>query len=384
MAAVTLPRNAGASSAHRTVSLRGGILTLDVSPSSAPDWPLERLCDFASRRNPRRGFLVVSKVLGRHLPVRPSEMRAAVRALAGRLPADLPEPILVVGLAETAVGLGQSLFAELLGQGRSACFLPSTRQRVGQPLLCRFEEPHSHASSHLIYRPTAIDWQGARSLLLVDDEVSTGRTLANLAGALGNQLPALERVTIATLTDWASGSGWLAEMPWPAQCVSLLEGALRWEPGSDAAEKGDYGGFDTAAPALGELRAGGPFGRMGTEVKAGFAMPSEAALALPDGARLRVVGTGEFTYPPFLWAERLEQAGHDVVVQATSRSPIHLGGPIRHALSFRDNYGSGAPNYLYNADEPRVTLVCHETPPGSIDPALLDALRARPVYFEGH
>jgi hypothetical protein len=357
---------------------------LDVSPSSAAGWPLERLCDFASRRNPRRGFLIVSKVLGRHLPVRPSEMRAAVRALAGRLPADLPEPFLVVGLAETAVGLGQALFAELLGQGRSACFLPSTRQRVDRPLLCRFEEPHSHASSHLIYRPTAIDWQAARSLLLVDDEVSTGRTLGNLAAALGNRLPGLERLAIATLTDWASGSGWLAEMPWPAQCASLLAGALRWEPDPQAAQTNGDEAFDKAAPALGELPAGGPFGRMGTDEAAGFALPSEEALGLPEGARLRVVGTGEFTYPPFLWAERLEQAGHDVVVQATSRSPVYLGGPIRHALSFRDNYGSGAPNYLYNADEPRVTLVCHETPPGSIDPALLDALRARPVYFEGH
>src|SRR5690349_18728333 len=102
------------------VPLAGGTLALDVAQSR---WALDDLCAFAERRNRRRAFLIVSRVLGRHIPARPSTMRAAMRDLADLIPADLPEPILVVGLAETAVCLGAGLHEELERRlGRKAVF----------------------------------------------------------------------------------------------------------------------------------------------------------------------------------------------------------------------------------------------------------------------
>jgi hypothetical protein len=360
----------------RLIALDSGRLRLSVEES---DWPLDRLCGFASRRNPRRGFLVVSRVLGRHVPARPSEMRESLRDLASKVP-DLPGPVLVVGLAETAVGLGHGLFEELHGLGLRGGFLHSTRQAVDAPLLGRFQEPHSHASAHLLYRPDGIDLAAIRSLIVVDDEVSTGTTLVNLASALAPALPRCEAVVAAALTDWSGSAGWLERMPWPARCVSLLRGRLEWVP--DAAPVDDDA-FEAAAGALGALPGGGPYGRLGIVEPAGFRLPNGDALELPPGSAVRVVGTGEFTYPPFLLAERLERAGHDVVVQATTRSPVRLGGAIGHALAFADNYGSGIGNFLYNADpaEARLALICHETPPGTVDPALVSALRARTIYF---
>ncbi|HEX8448469.1 MAG TPA: phosphoribosyltransferase domain-containing protein, partial [Allosphingosinicella sp.] len=357
----------------RTLSLANGRLTLQLRRS---DWALDRLCDFAARRNPRRGYLVVSKVLGRHIPVRPSEVRASLRDLASNIPADLPGPILVVGLAETAVGLGYGIFEELHGRGAAAAFLHTTRQVVEEPLLCRFEEPHSHASAHLVYRPDGIGLPAIRSLVIVDDEVSTGTTLANLALALAPALPACERIVVATLTDWSSSTSWLERMPVPACCVSLLEGSLDWSADPRAALEAESAAFDVAAGALGALREAGPFGRVGAARPGGFDLPDICALSLPRGRPLRVVGTGEFTYPAFLFAERLEEAGFDVVVQATTRSPIHIGGAIGRALVFADNYGSGMDNFLYNADpaDGRLSLICHETPPGTVDPALISAL----------
>jgi hypothetical protein len=192
-------------------------------------------------------------------------------------------------------------------------------------------------------------------------------------------LPKCERIVVATLTDWSGSAEWLDRMPHPATCVSLLRGTLEWKPeGAPAA-----GGFEAAAGALGTLPGAGPFGRLGVTEPAPFRLPDPHDLP-PRGA-VRIVGTGEFIYPPFLLAERLERAGHDVVVQATTRSPVHLGGAIRHSLAFGDNYGSGIGNFLYNADpaEERLSLVCHETPPGSVDPALVAALRARTVCFGG-
>ncbi|HEX8622649.1 MAG TPA: phosphoribosyltransferase domain-containing protein [Allosphingosinicella sp.] len=364
--------------AERTVRLAGGRLALFVEES---DWPLDRLCGFASRRNPRRGFLIVSKVLGRHVPARPSQMRRSLRDLASKVP-DLPGPVLVLGLAETAVGLGHGLFEELHRLGLRGGFLHSTRQRIDAPLLGRFEEPHSHASAHLLYRPADIDLAAVRSLVVVDDEISTGTTLVNLARALAPALPRCGAVVAAALTDWSGSDGWLQRMPWPARCVSLLSGRLDWTP--DCAPAGD-GAFEAAAGALGALPAPGPFGRLGLADPRAFDLPDAGALELPPGRALRIVGTGEFTHPPFLLAERLEAAGRDVVVQATTRSPVRPGGAIDHALAFADNYGSGTGNFLYNADpaEGRLALICHETPPGTVDPALVAALGARTLYWGG-
>ncbi len=357
------------------IPLVTGTLHLEVDRAI---WPLDSLCDFAVRRNPKRAFLIVSKVLGRHIPAAPSLMRRSVRDLAAQVPEGLPGPVLVVGLAETAVCLGQSLFEELARRpGFSGHFIHSTRQQIGHALLCRFEEPHSHASAHLIYRPTGVDLGAVSTLVLVDDEVSTGTTLTNLAAALLEHLPRCEQVIAAALTDWSGGTGWLARVPRPAACVSLLSGSLRWEPG-EAPPAADAGAFDRAAPALGRMPRHVNYGRLGWDGSPLGLPPCE-----PAEHRLRVVATGEFTYPPFLLAERLEAAGHEVVMQSTIRSPALPGGAIGHVLAFEDNYETGLPNFLYNADpaDGRASLICHETPPGSIDAALIAALNATCISF---
>lgn len=361
------------------VPLATGTLHLEVDRA---DWPLEALCDFATRRNPRRGFLVVSKVLGRHIPARPSLMRAAIRDLAARIPDNLPGPVLAVGLAETAVCLGQAVHEELARRpGWDGLYLHSTRQQVDHPLLCRFDEPHSHASAHLVYRPAGFDLAAVRSLVLVDDEISTGTTLRNLAAALIDALPGMERIAAAAFTDWSGGADWLGDMPKPTTCASLLAGTLRWEatdrPNEAPAFTPD---FTSAAARLGRLDRHRNFGRLG--IRADDPISLEP-IDVPPGSRLRIVCTGEFTYPPFLLAERLEQAGHDVVVQSTTRSPALPGGAIRHVLAFKDNYATGLPSFLYNADpaDERLSLICHETPPDSIDPVLVRALGATCLYF---
>lgn len=359
----------------RSIALPTGVLDITVEEAV---WPLDALCAFAARENPRRGFLVVSRVLGRHLPAAPQTMRRSVTDLAARIPSDLPGPVMVVGLAETAVCLGQTVHEELrLATGRDDVhFIHSTRQQIGHPLLCRFEEPHSHASAHLIYRP---DLPQPRSLVIVDDEISTGTTLCNLAEALVAAWPGVEAIVVAALTDWSIGKGWQARMPRPAQVAALLSGRLEWTQGqvlpTDAA-------FDTAAASLGRMATHRNFGRLGIAAPIG----TEPLPPLPPlEGPLRIVGTGEFTYLPFRLAERMAQDGHDVVVQATSRSPARVAAAMRTKLLFADNYATGVPNYLYNADptEPRTTWIAHETGAATIDPELVAALNATLIGWDG-
>lgn len=353
-----------------SVDLPTGALSVEITGG---DWPLDRLCGFAGRNNPKRGFLVVSKVLGRHWPARPSEMRTSARALAARLPPDLPGPVLVMGLAETAICLAQTVHEEMrLATGRSdILFIHSTRQQLDHPVLCRFEEAHSHATAHLIYQPALPDFTQPRSLVLVDDEVSTGATLLELAEALTECWPGVEAICVATLTDW-SGNAWLGRMPRPASAVSLLQGRLHWTPTMPAPAP------VPATGALGVLAGGANFGRLGLHEP--IDTPPSATPPL-RATPLRIVGTGEFTYLPFRLAERLEAAGVDVVMQSTSRSPARIGGALRSGLSFADNYATGVPNFLYNAHpaDHRISWICHETGDTSVDPALIGALDAKLV-----
>jgi hypothetical protein len=368
------------------IVLPSGRLGITVA---SEDLPLDTLCDFAARHNARRGFLIVSRVLGRHLPTRPSVMAHSYTLCARRLEAagPLAGPVLFVGLAETATGLGQGIHDALCAlSGRDdAGFLHSSRQRLPCPPLLTFQEPHSHAAAHLLYPPSGagIDLAATRTLVLIDDEASTGTSLCNLAHALAAHMPQLRQILCVMLTDWTGKDDWLAAMPKPARAISLLSGTLAWTaegtPPPPPAAAPDSHAFGTLAcdPGLGRLGVTGPI------APRVLARCQPWLDQLPAGQRLRVLGTGEFVHAPWVLASALEAQGHDVLFQATSRSPVQIGGAIDSRLVFADNYGAPVPNYLYNVDlaDGRQTIICHETPPGSIDPALVAALDAQTLYM---
>ena len=140
-----------------TITLPRGTLDLTYQTHKDASYQLEDLLDFAQRINPKRAFLFVSKVLGRHIPVAPSIMRQAFTDLAASVPDNLPEPILVIGMAETAVGLSAGVHQALQTRYPNALLLNSTRHAQHdddntETLLTTFSEDHSHASQHLIYK----------------------------------------------------------------------------------------------------------------------------------------------------------------------------------------------------------------------------------------
>ena len=82
-----------------------GTLILDVN--SGLSKPVN-LIGFAARVNAKRAFLFMSKVLGKHYPARPSRMHEVHQQLAQQLN-DLKGPVVFIGMAETATGLGQGV-----------------------------------------------------------------------------------------------------------------------------------------------------------------------------------------------------------------------------------------------------------------------------------
>src|SRR5919197_299309 len=81
LAAATEAMLAGSIIEH-AISLPTGRLRVSACET---DFTLDTLAGFAARNNPKRGFLFVSKVLGKHIPARPSAMRHVQDYLASRL-----------------------------------------------------------------------------------------------------------------------------------------------------------------------------------------------------------------------------------------------------------------------------------------------------------
>ena len=359
-------------------NLKRGRLVVEVNAST---FDPQALFSFAERRNPKRAFLFVSRVLGRHIPARPSLMADSFNALAAHIPSDLPGPVLVIGMAETAVGLGGGVHRALSQTRNDSVYLVSTRHPTGSELFARFEEEHSHASSHLLHLPqdpkTRELMLTARSLVLVDDEASTGNTFINLSNALAEAgLSNIERLVTVTLTDWSQDAV-RKELGQHVTSVSLLDGRYTFDedPTADLPEMPEVG---SVAQGDWPLDANRDWGRMGVREHLDTLAPD---LEVTPGERILVVGTSEFVWRPFLLAERLEKAGADVHFSSTSRSPIALGHAIDHALSFSDNYGLGIPNFLYNVAPGQFdrVLICSETPAAAVDPALISALNAQVI-----
>ncbi|WP_171161875.1 phosphoribosyltransferase [Streptomyces sp. I05A-00742] len=251
------------------------------------DGDLPGLLGLALRRNPKRAHLLVSRVLGKHVPQRPSVVHAAGLGLGRRVRALLGDEdaarAVVLGYAETATGLGHSVADGLA----LAPYLHSTRRPVaGVAPAGGFEEEHSHATSHLLLPEDPRFFAGDGPLVLVDDEFSTGRTVRNTIAALHGRCPR-DRYVVVALVDMRSPEDRAALDAFAAELgarvdvlalasgtVTLPDGVLRrgqelvaeWE-GAAVAEAADARGAD---------------GRASVEVtRVDLSWP----LGLPDGGR---------------------------------------------------------------------------------------------------
>ncbi|CAM5718633.1 hypothetical protein STENM223S_04381 [Streptomyces tendae] len=203
----------------------------------AGDERLRGMLGLALRRNPKRAHLLVSNVLGKHVPQTPSvvyghgvELGRRVRELLGDAAAGRA---VVLGYAETATGLGHSV-ADGLG---AAPYLHSTRRPVpGVATAGGFEESHSHATSHLLLPEDPSLLAGDGPLVLVDDEFSTGNTVLNTVRDLHARYPRQQYVVVA-LVDMRSPADagrleqFAREIGARIDLVTTASGTVRLPPG---------------------------------------------------------------------------------------------------------------------------------------------------------
>lgn len=347
-------------------------------PSYTTSYTKETTLRVAKRyRNAKRAYLLVNPLQAKHMPVSPTEALTMMRILGEGLQQEFPGARLVLGFAETATALGAAVASRL---GPDCAFLTTTREAGEGPGWVRFLEEHSHAAEQKLWGGD-LDalLQETDTVLFVDDEISTGKTLRNMVAQLTRRWPALGEKTLvaasllnrvtpeqeealadagitcrclvrlpqedhtAQVTDWT-----VTEAP-PAvpQNLSFRQETLPGEGLLDPRKTLRIGAYDGSCQAVAEVmlsRALGPVETLGKTL---------------------VLGTEECMYPALRLGERLERLGAEVCCHATTRSPIGLcdapGYPIRSGWKLPSFYEEERTTYVYNLKEYDTVIVVSDT-----------------------
>ncbi|QNG60107.1 phosphoribosyltransferase family protein [Bacillus sp. PAMC26568] len=384
-----------------------GKLSVGIELTSNPYLlPLENLFSMAARINKKRGFLFVSKVLGKHIPVDPAVALLTGSALAARYMEvvhgethperdqilsgingetaqkseyrhTLPEQTLFIGFAETATALGHAVFENF----KNASFFHTTREKVsGMDSIINFEEEHSHATSHRCYVNKSL-FDHDQPIVLVDDEVTTGKTALNIIESIQGKYPRSE-YTVVSILDWRSEEDLRRfketedRLGVKIHTVALITGYISTtgEPIAEHQMETDAGSvFDSKVNELyltGEdvqltsyssellsaryLHHTGRFGLSDSEqisVQAFCEMAASEIMQKRKGNKTLCLGTGEFMYLPMKIASYM---GDGIFYQSTTRSPIHpverKDYAVKNSYPFTNPEDGETVNYFYNTE----------------------------------
>lgn len=355
---------------------------------------LDPLFSVAERENPLRRFLFVSHVLGKHLPIEPNLGLLAGAALAlkaadddrapaalaaldeadaqaaqtlledlERAPAQLDGPVSVIGFAETATALGHAV-ADAFD---AAALCHTTRREIpGVVPALDFTEDHSHAPEQWLYTVPTADGP----VVLVDDELTTGRTACNLirelqrvhprdryiAVSLIDRLGPAERQAVQDVAD---------ELGCRIDIVSLRSARTAPVPAADAPPAGSVPARRPKRAPQRQSRFTVDAGGVALTARQGLDRDARAALRalasrageqlndqLPRRAPVTLLGFGEFMFLPLLTGADLARRGRSVRFWSTTRSPIRVnhtvGYPIQSGVTFPLPEARKTSGYLYS------------------------------------
>jgi Phosphoribosyl transferase/TRSP domain C terminus to PRTase_2 len=383
---------------------------LDIETIANPfQLEMEDLFVMGARVNPKRSFLFVSKLLGKHLEVHPdipklsghllsnlftkkyentyfSNIHSLIEAVkTGDMKQEvkeelqktypLSEKVLFLGFAETATGIGHAVFSAF----ENAHYVHTTREEfTDKKSVFDFQEEHSHATDHLCYLIDTNVIEDVSHIVLIDDEITTGNTCLNLIRSL-NELYPNKRYTIMSLLDWRTTEQeqnyevFKKELNVEIEVVSLLRGSVELKKNAVfekqtfeevVSEKTIPKGYrlihntfkDRIEVNRGELRIEKLLevtGRFGMASEKGHIVESEAKelgeylTSLCRGKKTLCIGHGEFMYVPSRIASYM---GENVAYKSSTRSPIYVaqeeGYPVHDRIEY--TLANGVVNYLYN------------------------------------
>lgn len=325
--------------------------------------------------NKKRNYLLVDPLQGKHVPVSPDECLDMLHTLGEILKDNYGDTKLVIGFAETATAVGAAA-AEVIGD--NCTYFQTTREDIPEVgSWVEFLEEHSHATEQkLAADELAQAFDRTDTVIFIDDELSTGKTLRNIIAQLKGLYTGLskKRIVAASIINRMSGENIELLAKDGIECCSLLK--IENTDYTETVNKFDISeqsGLPECSTRAAEFCSGEGVRtpRVGVTIgdyregilNAHNRLISQHPEAVPKGKRLAVIGTEECMYPGLLIAREYVNSGRyeSVRFHATTRSPIGIctdeDYPAQNGYKLRSFYDNERQTYLYNIAEYDSVLV---------------------------
>lgn len=314
--------------------------------------------------NKKRSYLLVNPLQGKHMPVAPSRALDMMSALGQKILQQHKKARLVIGFAETATAIG-AIAAKSLGE--KCAYVQTTREKpTGVRRWIEFLEEHSHAPKQRIAVDALEEYLGATdTVVFVDDELSTGRTLGNILTQMKKELPLLreKKIVAASIINRLTPKDKERLQKQGVECVALVE-ILGKDYEAQAA------GFSTRCPtdfsshtcrhscrmiAIGTYKTPRTGVLIGDYMKhwqrVGYSLAAKISWKKQES--ILILGTEECMLPGLLIGKVLEEQGFEnIFFHATTRSPIGIleeqGYPIKAGWQVQSFYDDKRATYIYN------------------------------------
>ncbi len=325
--------------------------------------------------NKKRSYLLVNPLQAKHIPVRPKTALTMMHYLGEKLHQNYPDTKLLIAFAETATAIGAAA-AKCLGN--DCIYLTTTRETYPENSWIDFLEEHSHATEQRLCANHLTEWiRETNNLILLDDELSTGKTLRNMISQLREKIPELSRKNIiaASIINRLSpenerlmeADGVHTEYILKLPQMNLEE---KLAINTIEAEESTFSEDDTLLSTISFLNEL-PNPRLGIRISeydeacklwSSFII-QELESAIASAGKILVLGTEECMFPALHLGEEIELKYPEIQVfcHATTRSPIGIsdseGYPIINGNRLKSLYDENRITYIYNLNSYDLVLV---------------------------
>lgn len=340
--------------------------------------------------NSKRNFLFISKILGKHIEVRPDMCKVGGLLLAStifirndkigilinylknqndneklvkealKLTYKNKEKIAILGFAETATGLGMAVASAI----ENSYYITTTREDIKDiKSLFNFQEEHSHATTHKCFPEEPNKLIEADRIILVDDEITTGRSILNIIKEL-IKVTNIRKYTVLTILDLRNieyrnlYKEFSNENKIEINVNSLISGEVEALDNKIYIESEENEIEEiTHIIDLNIMKRRGEYlkftGKFGVNFKEILAIEKESIIVanriqeiIGQDKKILVLGHGENIYIPSRIASYLKG---DVYFKSTTRSPIYCSREEGYFIQDKNNfYHKGNKYYFYN------------------------------------
>ena len=317
----------------------------------------ENMLKIAKRyNNSKRSYLLVNPLQAKHMAVNPEKSLNMMNALGKILSEKYPDTKLVIGFAETATAIG----AEVARCFNNDCnYIHTTREDIENYI--PFSEEHSHAVEQKLCSENLTEYLSeTKSVIFIDDEISTGKTLINIIDNFRKEFPELNQKEIicASLINRVSDENMKRLEISGIKCEYLLKlpdedyeikvkdiKVSESQKITDTSLKNPIKSIYTV-PVMNT--------RKGVNINEyyNFCIKTADKIIQKTGklcGDTLVLGTEEFMYPALILGQKI---GENAFCHATTRSPVGIYSdenyPIKEGFKIPSFYDENRETYIYN------------------------------------